>query len=206
MSKRNVVIIGAGGHAKVVADIILAQGDNLVGFLDDSDEKQGAEVFKEYKVIGRITDANKYCDCYFIIAIGDNHIREEVVKKMKVRFCTAIHPRAMVADTVEMGEGTVVMAGAVINPDTIIGKHCIINTSCSVDHDNRIGDFVHISPGARLAGTVSVGNYSWVCAGATIINNISVFDDIIVGAGATVLSNIGESGIYVGTPAKKRTS
>lgn len=202
---KDVLIIGAGGHAKVVADIVLRNGDSLIGFLDDSDEKQGAVIFKDYKVIGMVSDAERFRDCYFIVAIGDNHSRAEIVEKLNVKFYTAIHPDAILADTVRIGDGTVVMAGAVINPDTIIGKHCIINTSCSIDHDNKIGDYVHISPGAHLAGTVSVGEYSWICVGSTIVNNISVFDDIIIGAGATVLSDANESGIYVGTPAKKKS-
>lgn len=200
---KDVLIIGAGGHAKVVADIVLRNGDNLIGFLDDSDEKQGVTVFKDYKVIGKVLDAEEYKDCYFIVAIGDNHIRAEVAGKLNVKYYTAVHPNATIADTVKIGEGTVVMAGVVINPDTIIGEHCIINTSCSIDHDNKIGDYVHISPGAHLAGSVSVGNNSWICIGVIIINNISIVDGIIVGAGATVLSDINEPGTYVGCPAKK---
>lgn len=203
---KDVVLIGAGGHAKVIADIVLKSGDKLVGFLDDNAEKQGSEIFKGYKVIGTISDVNKYSDCYFVIAIGDNKTRARIAEKLVVKYYTAIHPNAVVADTVKVGEGTVIMAGAVINPDTIIGRHCIINTACSIDHDNHIDDYAHISPGAHLAGSVSVGNNSWICAGAIIINNISIINDIIVGAGATVLSDINEPGIYIGTPAKKKIS
>ena len=202
---KDVVLIGAGGHAKVIADIILRSGDNFVGFLDDNIEN-GKEIFKGHKVIGTVLDVRKYLDCYFIIAVGDNKTRAEIAEKLEVKYYTAIHPNAIVADTVKMGEGTVVMAGAVINSDTIIGKHCIINTACSIDHDNQISDYVHVSPGAHLAGGVTVGKKSWICTGAIIINNISIINDIIVGAGATVLSDIGETGIYVGTPAKKKIS
>ena len=200
---QDVVIIGAGGHAKVIADIVLLNNDNLVGFLDDSDEKQGVKIFKEYRVTGKISDIEKYRNCCFIIAIGDNHIRAKIAKNINAKFYTAIHPDATIADTVTIGDGTVIMAGVTINPDTTIGKHCIINTSCSIDHDNRIGDYVHISPGAHLAGSVSVGDRSWICIGAAIINNISVFSDIIIGAGATVLKDVTESGTYIGTPARK---
>lgn len=201
---KNVVIIGAGGHAKVIADIVLLNGDNLVGFLDDDDKKQNVDIYENHKVIGKVRDAERYSESYFIIAIGDNHARAKVADSLSVNYYTAIHPKATIAGTAKIGEGSVIMAGAVVNPDTIIGKHCIINTACSIDHDNRIGDFVHISPGAHLAGTVSVGDYSWICAGATVINNISIKNDIIIGAGATVISNAIKSGTYVGTPAKKR--
>lgn len=201
---KNVVVIGAGGHAKVIADIILLSGDNLLGFLDDDEEKQNSEVYKGYKVIGKISDTEKHKENNFIIAIGDNHTRETIAKEHRgLNWYTAIHPNATIADTVKIGDGTAVMAGVVINADSEIGNHCIVNTSSSIDHDNIIDDYTHISPGAHLAGKVFVGRYSWICAGATIINNINIGDDVIVGAGATVIKNINEQGTYVGTPAKR---
>jgi len=201
---KDVIIMGAGGHAKVVADIVLRSGDNLVGFLDDNDAKQGAVVYKDYRVIGKISDSVDYTDKYFIVAVGDNKTRASTVNNNDLMWYTAIHPNAVVADTTKIGDGTVVMAGAVINPDTVIGRHCIINTSCSIDHDNKLGDFVHVSPGAHLAGTVYVGDYSWICTGASVINNITVASNVTIGAGATVLEDITESGVYVGTPAERR--
>lgn len=201
---KNVVIIGAGGHAKVIADIILLSGDNLLGFLDDNEEKQNSEVYKGYKVIGKISDAEKHKENYFIIAIGDNHTRGNIANKLQgLKWYTAIHPNAIIADTAKIGDGTAIMAGVVINVDSEIGNHCIVNTSSSIDHDNNIEDFVHISPGAHLAGKVYVGQYSWICAGSTIINNINIRDNVIIGAGATVINNINEQGTYIGTPAKR---
>ena len=201
MSK-DVVIIGAGGHAKVIADIVLCSGDNLVGFLDDNME-QGEVVFDEYEVIGKASDTSKYPDKSFVVAIGDNHVRADIVGKFDgLNWYTAIHPDAVIAKTCKVGEGTVVMAGVVVNPDAVIGRHCILNTSCSIDHDNVLGDFVHVSPGARLAGTVSIGAYSWICAGATVINNVSVTSDVVVGAGGVVIGDIEEPGVYVGVPVR----
>jgi sugar O-acyltransferase (sialic acid O-acetyltransferase NeuD family) len=183
---------------------VLCSGDNLIGFLDDDDDKQGSEIFKGYKVIGKTVDVGKYRDCYCIVAVGDNHVRIEIVKKLVgTKFYTAIHPSAVIADTVKIGEGTVIMAGVVINVDTEIGKHCIINTAVTIDHDNRIGDFVHISPGAHLAGGVSVGEHSWICTGAVIINNIHVGEDVVLGASARALKDIDVPGVYVGTPARR---
>ena len=203
MSK-DVIIIGAGGHAKVIADIVLSSGDNLMGFLDDDDAKQGEVIFKKYKVIGKTSDSYKYEGKYFVVAIGDNHIRAKIVDKYnRLMWYTAVHPRAVIADTVKIGDGTVVMAGVIVNSDTTIGKHCILNTACSIDHDNVIGDYVHLSPGANLAGTVSVGDYSWICIGALVINNIKITGDVVLGAGATAISDVDESGVYVGTPARK---
>ena len=200
---KDVIIIGAGGHAKVVADIVLCSGDNLIGFLDDN-IKLDEVVYKDYKVVGKISDSMEYRDKYFNIAIGDNHIRAKIAEKYDaLAWYTAIHPKTVIADTVKIGKGTVVMAGAVINPDSYIVEHCIINTSCSIDHDNNIGNYVHVSPGANLVGTVSVGNYSWICVGATVINNVSVASDVIVGAGGVVTRDIDESGTYVGVPVRK---
>ena len=203
MSK-DVIIIGAGGHAKVIADIVLRAGDNLIGFLDDDDVKQGKVIFKKYKVIGKVPDSYKYDGKFFVVAIGDNYIRAKIVDKYNgLIWYTAIHPSAVIADTAKIGDGTVVMAGAIVNPDTTIGEHCILNTACSIDHDNVVGDYVHLSPGVNLAGTVSIGAYSWICIGASVINNIRIAGDVVLGAGATAISDIKESGVYIGTPAKR---
>lgn len=200
---RKVVIIGAGGHAKVVADIVLCCGDEVVGFLDDDSSKLGKKVYKNYEVLGVLHDYVRYEDCEFVIAVGDNYTRERIKNKMSVNWYTAIHPSAVVADTVKIGVGTVVMAGAIINSDAVIGNHCIINTGVTVDHDNVVEDYVHISPGAHLAGNVKVGEHSWVCIGASVINDVTICRDVIVGAGATVVKDISESGTYVSTPARR---
>ena len=115
-----------------------------------------------------------------------------------------MNPVAVISRRVEIGKGTVVMAGAVINSDTTIGEGCIINTCSSVDHDNRLGDFVHIAVGTHLCGTVEVGSRTWVGAGATVSNNISICDDCVIGAGAVVVKDIKEKGTYIGVPARKK--
>lgn len=201
---KNVIIIGAGGHAKVIADIVLDLGDNLIGFLDDDELKQDKEFYRGCKVIGKVSDYSKYMDNVFIVAVGSNYTRMKIVEKINdVVWYTAIHPNAVVSETAKIGDGTVVMAGVVINADALIGNHCIINTGATIDHDNVIDDFVHISPGVHLAGTVKIGKCSWVGIGATVVNNVSISSDTILGAGATALKNISEPGVYVGTPAIK---
>ena len=190
---KNVVIIGASGHGKVVADIVAASGDKLIGFLDDDLTKNP---------LGYISDYSKYMDCYFVIAIGDAATREKI-SKLPLKWHTAIHPSAIVSPSVTIGEGTVVMPNAVINAGSSVGKHCIINTSSVVEHDNNIGDFSHISVGAKLGGTVSIGKSCWIGLGSSISNNVTICDCCVIGAGALVIHDIHESGTYVGVPAKK---
>lgn len=193
----NVIIIGAGGHGKVIADMVSCAGDRVLGFLDDG--KAGTQV------LGPVSDYVKYPEAAFIVAIGSADARRRVVQQLKnVRWYTAIHPKATVsAADVTVGEGTAVMAGAVINPGAKIGRHCIVNTGAIVEHDNRIGDFAHISVGAKLAGTVTVGENTWIGIGAVVSNNVSVCHDCLIGAGAVVVRSIEEPGTYAGVPARK---
>ena len=203
---KNVIIIGAGGHAKVIADIIEKSGDEIVGFLDDNKEL-GTTVINNYKIIGdlnnRFTMAVTKKDVEFIIAIGDNRKREEISHSPNLKFYTAIHPSAQIGLDVEIQEGTVVMANSCINSSAKIGKHCIINTGAVVEHDNIIGNYVHISPNVALGGSVKIDECTHIGIGATVKNNITVFKNCTIGAGAVVVKNIEEEGTYVGVPQKK---
>lgn len=201
---QSVVIIGASGHGKVVADIIERSGDCVVGFLDDNTSL--SEKFVGFPVLGKIDDYKKYKDVKFVVAIGNAVIREKIVNKLNdVIWYTAIHPAAVISslDT-EIREGAVIMANAVVNAGAVIGKHCIINTGAVVEHDNRLADYVHVSVGAKLAGTVSVGKSTWIGIGASVSNNLSICEGCMIGAGAVVVKDIDEAGTYVGVPAKKR--
>lgn len=203
MSK-DVIIIGAGGHAKVIADIIYKSGDNLIGFLDDNLANKGKEIYLGKKVIGTTKDIEIYNKNYFIIGIGNNSIRKKINNENNLKLYTAIHPSAIIAEDVKIGTGSVIMAGVVINPGTVIGKNCIINTCSSLDHDNLLEDYVHISPGVHLAGTVSVKEGTWICTGAIVKNNITIGKNNIIGAGGVVIKNIEEeNGTYVGVPVRK---
>lgn len=192
-STKRIIIIGAGGHAKVIADIIKANEDELIGFLDDDETKS---------TLGRIRDYIKYPDCHFVVGIGNIKIRKEL-STLPVKWHTAIHPSAVISDSVTVAEGTVIMPNVVINSKTIVGRHCIINTSAVVEHDNIIGDYSHISAGVKLGGTVSVGNSTWIDIGAVVKNNILIADNVIVSAGAVVVRDILEAGIYWGIPASR---
>ena len=204
MSK-DVIIIGAGGHAKVIADIIYKSGDNLIGFLDDNLANKGKEIYLGKKVIGTTKDIEIYNKNYFIIGIGNNSIRKKINNENNLKLYTAIHPSAIIAQDVKIGTGSVIMAGVVINPGTVIGKNCIINTCSSLDHDNLLEDYVHISPGAHLAGTVSVKEGTWICTGAIVKNNITIGKNNIIGAGGVVIKDIiEENTTYIGVPARRK--
>lgn len=200
---KSVIIIGAGGHGKVIADIIKKSGDKIYGFLDDS--QKNSNLFIGYPILG---DVNSYKafkkKCEFIIAIGNSEVREAITQKLNsVKWYTAIHPTSVISviDT-KIQEGTVVMANAVINAGSHIGKHCIINTGAIIEHDNLIEDYVHISVGAKLAGSVHIGKSTWIGIGANINNNLNICNNCMIGAGATVVTDITTVGTYVGVPAK----
>ena len=200
---KEVVIVGASGHGKVVADIVLKSGDKVFGFLDDNPE-MGSE-FCGFPVLGSINKWMYYKDKFFILAVGSPQIREKISHIIQGEFYTAIHPSAQLSCIdVKIDEGTVVMANAVISSGAHIGRHCIINSSSVVEHDTRLSDFVHISVGAKVAGTVRIGIRTWVGIGACINNNLSICKDCMIGAGAVVVKSIEQSGTYVGVPARKR--
>lgn len=192
---KKVVIIGAGGHAHVIADIIFAMSDEVIAFLDDDENISERN--------GSVGDYIKYSDSEFVIAIGNPYIREKFASELKVKWYTAIHPTAVVSPSAKIGEGTVVMPNAVINARSVVGKHCIVNTGAIVEHDNIISDFAHISVGAKTGGNVMVCERTWVGIGATIKNGIKVCNDTVIGAGATVVENISDIGTYIGVPVRK---
>lgn len=197
---KQLLIIGASGHGKVVADIAELDGYDSILFFDDNDSLRKCG---KYPVVGKSLDISRY-DSDVIVAIGNAKIRERLLKKFSDRNVPIlIHPNATIASTVKIDRGTVVMAGAVINADAVIGKGVIINTCSSVDHDCIIDNYSHISVGAHVAGTVHISDRTWIGAGATISNNINICSDCMIGAGAVVIKNINESGTYVGVPARK---
>lgn len=198
---KQLIIIGASGHGKVVADIAKKNGYESIVFLDDNENLISCG---HYPVIGKSGSFLTHEGDVFV-AIGDASIRQRLMEEIK-RACRSIpvliHPSAVIADDVSIGYGTVVAAGAIINPETTIGKGCIINTASSVDHDCVIKDYAHISVGSHVAGTVIVGARSWIGAGAVISNNIEICSDCMIGAGAVVVGDIKERGTYVGVPAR----
>lgn len=197
---KQLIIIGASGHGKVVADCAIKSGYENIIFLDDN---ENATYCGKYKVVGRSKEIDRIPGDV-IVAIGNADFRRKIQGNIdKNRLVTLIHPDAIVGNDVEIGSGTIIMAGAVINPGSRIGKGVIVNTSSSVDHDCIIGDFVHISVGAHLAGNVTVGDNSWIGAGAIVNNNLYICSNCMIGSGAVVVKDIEEEGTYVGVPAKR---
>ena len=204
--KKELVIIGASGQGKVVADIALKlQKYEKIVFLDDNTETKDC---MGIPVVGSSKDIEKYInEADVFVAIGNAKIRRKIMEELELKGATIptlIHPKAVISEWVTIGAGTVLMAGAVVNANTVIGKGCIINTCSSVDHDCCLGDFVHIAVGAHIAGTVKIGNEVFVGAGVVIKNNVNVCENCVVGAGAAVVKDIGESGTYVGVPARRK--
>ncbi|MBI1730865.1 acetyltransferase [Candidatus Acetothermia bacterium] len=205
--KKELLVYGARGHAKVVIDT--AEKHNIysiVGILDDDSDLHNKPFFG-YPVLGGFQLIQRQVDlrAHVIIAIGSNKVREglsEKIKKLGFPFATIIHPSAQIARGVVVEEGAVIMAGVVINSDSRIGKHVIVNTGATIDHDCQVGDFVHISPGAHLAGNVKVGKSTHIGIGASVIQGITIGDECTIGAGAAVIENIPNHVTAVGVPAK----
>lgn len=194
------LVIGAGGHAKVIVDILQLNKEKNIKLFDDF----STTAILGIDIAGKIKDVREYMNENAVIAIGDNSTRRIICEKYNLNYVSCFHPNAVVARDAQIGNGTVVMANAVINSGSKIGNQCIINTSAIVEHDNCIGDYVHISPGVRLGGRVTIGNNTWVGIGATIKNNIHICNDVTIGAGAIVVNDIDTPGTYIGIPARAK--
>jgi len=194
---KKLFVYGASGHGKVVADIAENCGYEVAGFIDDG-EKENAISFEKFLTL-------KKESCVVALGIGSNMARKRVFEKLKansVRIVTLVHPKAVIAKSAKVGEGTVVMAGVVLNPDSLIERGAIINTASVIEHDNIIGEFAHISPGTTLAGDVSVGAFSHIGIGSSVIQGINIGSHATLGAGSVVLKDIPSSSTAYGVPAK----
>lgn len=188
------ILLGASGHGKVIADILKLSGEMEIIFWDDDPDA----VVAGYTVLFR-----KECaEDEIILSIGKNVTRKRIAENSSYTYGTAIHPTAILSGDVLFGLGSVVMAAAIINPGSRVGKHCIINTAAVIDHDAVIEDFVHISPNATLSGNVTIKEGAWVGAGATIIQGITIGRWAIVGAGAVVIKDVPDHVVVVGNPAR----
>lgn len=203
MGKGQIVVIGAGGHGKVVAEVAAAAGYEVLGFFDDFAE---TSPLKGYLLLGRIAELSELAGrgVGTVIAVGDNRRRRELAAGISglVRFATVIHPSAVVSGSAQIGEGTVVMPQVTINACAVIGSHVILNTSCTVEHDCAVGDFAHISPGAVLCGGAQIGTGAHIGAGAVVIPGCRVGSWSVVGAGAAVVSDIPDGVVAIGVPAR----
>ncbi len=210
MSRPLVVIHGASGHARVVADILRVRGEHAIaGFLDDVSPERWGTPFAGGTVLGgaekKLPELRAAGVRLLIVALGDCAARLRLAAQARAlgfELATAVHPSAVVAADVKIGAGTVVAAGAVLNPNARLGDCVIVNTSASVDHDTVLEDGVHVSPGARLGGTVTVGRGTWIGIGATVIDHIRIGAGSVVGAGAVVVHDLPDGVVAYGVPAK----
>ena len=206
MMKGN-LIIGAGGHGKVIADLMQCQGIAVIGFLDDDLSLIGQQVLG-LPVLGKTDQWIDFEPTGLVVGVGDNTIRRKIVDRLlqhdaALPWVTLVHPNAVVAASVRLGVGTVVMAGAIINADTVVGDHAIVNTGATIDHDCEIGSFVHIAPGTNLAGGVTVGEGTLIGISACVIPLKKIGRETVVGAGAVVIDDIPDNVVAKGNPARR---
>jgi sugar O-acyltransferase (sialic acid O-acetyltransferase NeuD family) len=198
---RPVIVIGAGGHAKVVVAALLAAGEAPVELLDDDETKWGRLVLG-VPVSGPIGALATRPGCQAILAIGDNHVRRRLSADLAADWMTVVHPRAWVDPSARIGAGSFIAAGAMVLPDATIGEHAIVNTGTSVDHDCSVEDFAHLSAGVHLGGGATVKTGAVVGIGATLMVGITVGAWALVGAGAVVVRDVADGVTAVGVPAR----
>lgn len=189
-------LYGASGHGKVAAEIAKENGIAIHGFIDKNKAIKSCMGFP-------VSDNIPVEIEKIFISIGNNKARKEISRSFyKEHFITLVHPKSIISESAELGTGTVVMGGVIINADSRIGEHCIINTNASIDHDCAVEDFVHISPNVALAGNVSVGEGSHIGIGACVIQGIKIGKWCTVGAGTVVIKDIPDGATVVGNPGK----
>jgi sugar O-acyltransferase (sialic acid O-acetyltransferase NeuD family) len=198
MTKR-FIILGASGHAKVVASTLHSMQADLLGFYDDDKNLHGTTVL-DLPVLGDLQMASLSND-QAVIGIGLNNIREMIAQKLHLNWANAVHAMSVVDASVSIGRGNLIAAGVVVQPDTTIGDHCIINTSASVDHDCVIDDFAHIAPGCHLAGGVKIGKSTLLGVGASVLPGVSIGKNVVIGAGSVVISDVPDGMTMLGVPA-----
>ena len=195
-------LYGAGGHSKVVTDILTSRGVRIVGVFDDSPPDAKLRIMEVRDGIRLLGEGFPKLDAPLIITVGHNERRAELAATLGATYGKAIHGSAVIASTASIGAGSMVLHGAILQADARIGRHVLVNTAASIDHDNVIGDFVHISPHATLCGHVEVGEGTHIGAGAVVIQQIKIGRWCTIGAGAVVLRDVPDYATAVGNPAR----
>lgn len=203
---KRILLIGAGGHSKVVADILQQNMEYEIAGLIDQPGKSG---FWGIPVVGSDDDLARLHDemhvSHAFVALGNGQLREKVAHKAKAagyELVNIISKDAVISGHARIGSGTVIMPGAVVNADVEIGEGCIINTNASVDHECRIGDYTHVAPGCALSGKTQIGRQCMLGTGCRVIDGINVGDHTIIGAGTVVIGSIAGNCTVVGVPGK----
>ena len=209
---KRLLIVGAGGHARVVASVVLElKSYRLAGFVDRHAPDRTERILGA-PVIGMWGDIEKLYRKgiqYAALAIGDNRERERLQKRLLAigyRLPVLMHPTAHVEKSAAIGQGTLIAAGAMVGTLAVIGEGSIINTGAIIDHETVLGTFVHVAPGSTIAGRVRIGHACFIGIGARVIDQVSIGASAVIGAGAVVLSNIPAGKTAVGIPARVRRS
>jgi sugar O-acyltransferase (sialic acid O-acetyltransferase NeuD family) len=198
MEKTEVILVGGGGHAKVVADCLLAQGVVVKGFFENSEKGNVLGI----PVLGKYNEEVHH-NVPVIIAIGDNETRQRIARdEVKHSFFTALHPTAICSGFAVIGEGSMILHGAIVQAGASVGRHVILNTGSQVDHDCKLGDFVHVAPSAVLCGAVEVGDCSLIGANAVVRPKIKIGASVVVGAGSVVVKDVPDYAVIAGNPAR----
>lgn len=206
MSNERVVVLGAGGHAKVVISTLRAAGYEIEAVFDDDPTKHGSQIMG-IPIKGALSEAAGRDYKYGVVAVGDNAVRKAISERIiGFSWLTVVHPHAYVEASVCLGEGTVVFAGAVLQTDTVVGRHAIINTGATIDHDCVLGDFVHTAPGAHLSGDVTVDEGALVGIGSATIPGVHVGAWSVIGAGSVIVSDVDVQSTVVGVPGRAKTA
>ena len=205
---KSVIVYGAGGHASVVAEAIVASGDKVVGYVDDIHPERKGEVFRGVPILGGLDDLYKYlvvCNVEVAIGFGDCMSRmrlHKTLKKKAIRLTSVIHPRAVVSSHAKISEGVYIGPYAIVEADCIVGACSIINCGANVCHGTIVGDYASICPGVNIGGNCHIGNISWVGIGTTIIEGITIGEGCYIGAGSVVVGNMPVRKKIYGVPAK----
>ncbi|MHA6732229.1 acetyltransferase [Devosia sp. A369] len=198
----SLALIGAGGHASVVADAALLQGIGSLSFYSE-DDRQVGKVFLGYSIERLRAEAPIR---HFHICIGENQVRTRLCNILSgwgFHALSVVHPSAVVSRFANVDEGCFIAAGAVLAPNSRVGKSTIINHHATVDHDVRVGDYCHVAPGATLGGAVCIGDGALIGAGATVLPGVSIGNNATIGAGAVVLEDVPQGATVVGVPARR---
>lgn len=201
-----VILFGAGGHTRVVADIAWLSGHEVLALVDDAEDPagrlEGVPLLRDVVQAAQHHPGARWCVC-----VGDNHTREMVVARLTaqlpgVRFRPLVHPRATIARDARIGDGSVIMAGAVVNPGTRIGLHCIVNTGACIDHDNDLDDYCSVAPGVTTGGNVRIGLGAAVGIGASVRHGVAIGEHTVIGAGSVVLTDTPALSVAFGAPCR----